>query len=436
MPHPNFIDKLTAVLPTAAREALDALILAARAPSRALYAVGGCVRDLLLERPTLDLDLTLEGDAPALARAAAVGLPGVRCTVHPAFHTATLKSDGIRIDVASARAETYQRPGALPTVRPGSLRDDLFRRDFTANALALALTGDRAGDLIDPFHGAADLEAGLLRTLHEASFRDDATRILRGARYEARLGFRFEPQTLRWLRRDIRYLDTISGRRLRDELLRVLREPQPELILLRLHGLGALAALHPSLSFDEWLASAFARLRELRDEPTAAACLALLAWELTPPEAAALAARLSLTRREAEAVRAAPDAQALLPALSADIPPSRVVDLLSPLPPPAVWALAATAEGPPADRALHYLRRWRYLKPALDGHALLALGAPPGPRLGEVLRRLRAAKLDGEVRTRRDEERLARTLLGLASDPVSSRRVRLQPDSSTRGRRP
>ena len=335
----------------------------------------------------------------------------MRCTVHPAFGTATLKGTGFRIDVASARAETYERPGALPTVRPGPLRDDLLRRDFTVNAIALALTGDLTGGLIDPFHGEADLEAGLLRVLHEASFRDDATRILRGARYEARLGFRFEPQTLRWLRRDVRYLETISGPRLRDELLRVLREPQPERILLRLHELGALAALHPSLSFDERRAAAFARLRELREEPPATACLALLAWGLTPPEAAALAARLSLTRREAEAVRAAPEARTLLAALSQDIPPSRAVEMLSPLPASAVWALAAAADAPAGERAVRYLRRWRYLKPLLDGHALVALGVPPGPRLGEVLRRLKAAKLDGEVRTRRDEETLARALL-------------------------
>src|SRR3990172_5090419 len=326
MPEPNFIDKLNAALPTPSREALGALTRAARARSLALYAVGGSVRDLLLERPTLDLDLTLEGDATTLARTVATGLPSVRCTIHPTFRTATLKGDAFRIDVATARAETYQRPGALPTIHPGSLRDDLFRRDFTTNALALALTGDRAGDLIDPFHGAADLEAGLLRTLDEASFRDDATRILRGARYETRLGFRFEPQTLRWLRRDVRYLETISGPRLRDELLRALHEPEPQRVLLRLGELGALAALHPSLSFDERRAAAFARLRELREEPPVTACLALLAWGLTSPEAAELAARLSLTRREAEAVRASPEAKALLPALSQNIPPSRAVE--------------------------------------------------------------------------------------------------------------
>jgi len=428
MPQPNFIDKLNAALPAPARQALDALTRAARARSLALYAVGGSVRDLLLERPTLDLDLTLEGDAPALARGVAAGLADVRCTVHPAFRTVTLKGLGFRIDVATARAETYERPGALPTIHPGPLRDDLFRRDFTVNAIALALSGDLTGGLIDPFHGEADLEAGLLRVLHQASFRDDATRILRGARYEARLGLRFEPQTLRWLKRDVRYLKTISGPRLRDELLRALREPQAERVLLRLSELGALAALRPPLSFSKRQETAFARLRVLREEPPVTACLALLAWGLRSPEAAALASRLSLTRREAEAVRAVPEAKALLPALSEDVPPSRVVDLLSPLPPPAVWALAAAAEGPPADRALHYLRRWRYLKPALDGHALVALGAPPGPRLGELMRRLKAAKLDGEVRTRHDEERLTRTLLGPAAAAAPSRRVRLQPD--------
>src|SRR3970040_50316 len=148
MPQPNFIDKLTAALPAAAREALDVLILAARTRPLALSAVGGCVRDLLLDRPTLDIDLTLEGDAPALARAAAAGLPDVRCTVHSAFGTATLNDSGFRIDAASARAESYKRPGALPTVRPGSLRDDLRRRDFTVNAMALTLTSDLPGMLI------------------------------------------------------------------------------------------------------------------------------------------------------------------------------------------------------------------------------------------------------------------------------------------------
>ena len=411
MAQANLIDKLhRALLPTA-REAFTALVRAARDEQLALYLVGGSVRDLLLDRPTLDVDLTLEGDAPALARRAAAELRDTRCLVHAAFRTATLKGPGFRLDIATARAETYERPGALPTVHPGSLRDDLFRRDFTVNTIALALTDGRHDALIDPFDGRSDLDAGLLRVLHDGSFRDDATRILRGVRYESRLGFRFEPQTLRLLRRDVRYLGTISGPRIREELARTLREPEPERILLRLQELAALSAIHPTLTFDSGRAEAFAALRGMRAEPSPTAYLTLLAWDLSREEAAALAARLALNRRETDAVRAVSQVRALERALSEEIRPSRVVALLSPFPSAALWALAAAGGGPAREQAWRYLHRWRYVKPALDGHALLALGAQPGPGLGELLRRLKAAKLDGEVRSRRDEERMARDLL-------------------------
>jgi tRNA nucleotidyltransferase (CCA-adding enzyme) len=416
MAEANLIDKLARSLPAEAAAALVALTNAARDGALALYLVGGSVRDLLLGQPTMDVDTTLEGDAPALATRVAERLPGVRCLVHSAFGTATLKGAGFRLDVATARVETYQRPGALPTVRAGSLRDDLSRRDFTVNALALALTGSQAGDLIDPFDGSADLEAGLLRVLHEGSFRDDATRILRGARYESRLGFRLERRTLRWLKRDVSYLETISGSRIRDELHRALREPRPERILLRLQRLGALAAIHPALSFDSRRARAFAWLREMRGEPPATACLALLAWGLSPKQAAALAVRLALTRRETEAVRTAPQARALEGKLSRKVRPSRAVDLLSPLPPASVWALAASAQGQARQQALRYLQRWRHVKPSLDGRALMAMGAREGPALGEALRRLKTARLDGEVHSRRDEERMARALLRLGQE--------------------
>lgn len=412
----NLIDNLARRLPTEGREALAAITNAARAQGLALYLVGGSVRDLLLQQPTLDVDLTLEGDAPTLAQRVAAGLPGVRCLIHSAFRTATLKGSAFRLDVATARAETYRRPGALPSIHPSSLRDDLFRRDFTVNAMALALTGSHAGDIVDPFDGRADLDAGLLRVLHEGSFQDDATRILRGARYESRLGFRLERRTLRWLKRDVGYLEGISGPRIRDELARALREPQPERILLRLHRLGALAAISPSLSFDGRRAQAFAWLRQVQGEPPPTAYLALLAWGLSRQETAGLAARLALTKRETEAVGAAPKARALAGKLSREVKPSRAVELLSPLPPASVWALAASAGGRARQQALRYLRRWRYVKPSLDGHALLAMGAREGPHLGQVLRRLKAAKLDGEVRSRREEERMARALLSLAAE--------------------
>jgi tRNA nucleotidyltransferase (CCA-adding enzyme) len=409
----NLISKFARTLPEEARLALRAITSAAEADGLALYLVGGSLRDLLLGHPSLDVDLTVEGDAPTLAQRVAAELPSIRCLIHSAFRTATLKGSDFCLDVTTARAETYRRPGALPSVRPGSLRDDLSRRDFTVNAMALALTDSLARDIVDPFDGRADLQTGLLRVLHEGSFRDDATRILRGARYESRLGFRLERRTLRWLKRDVDYLDTISGPRIREELARTWREPQPERILLRLHNLGALAAIHPALSFDNRRARAFAWLREVRGEPPTTTYLALLAWRLSPSEAAALAERLALTRRETEAVRAAPEAMALKRKLSREMKPSRVVQLLSPLPTASVWALAASAGGRARQQALRYLRRWRYVKPSLDGRALLAMGAREGPKLGEVLRRVRTAKLDGEVRSRRDEERMALALLGL-----------------------
>jgi tRNA nucleotidyltransferase (CCA-adding enzyme) len=413
MTRANLIDQLAQMMPEAAVQALIALTKAAEAKGLTLYVVGGSLRDLLLGHLNLDVDLTLEGDAPNLVQRVAGSLPSVRCLIHSAFRTATLKGDGFRLDVTTARIETYRRPGALPSVCPGSLRDDLFRRDFTVNAMALALTGSQDGAVIDPFDGRSDLEAGLLRVLHEDSFRDDATRILRGARYESRLGFRLERRTLRWLKRDVGYLETISGPRIREELSRALREPQPGSILLRLQQLGALAPIHPALSFDARRARAFAWLQDVRGEPPAAAYLAALACSLSPRQAAALADRLALTKRETEAVRAAPRAMALKHRLSRDVKPSQALELLSPLPSASVWALAASARGRARQQALRYLRRGRYVKPLLDGHALLAMGTREGPRLGQVLRRLKAAKLDGEVRSRREEETMARSLLGL-----------------------
>ncbi|MEE8385544.1 MAG: hypothetical protein V3S01_06480, partial [Dehalococcoidia bacterium] len=395
----NLIDKLARRLPAETRAALVAVTNTARADGLTLYLVGGGLRDLLLSRSTLDVDLMLEGDAPTLAQRVAARLTGVQCLIHSAFRTATLKDSSFRLDMTTARAETYRRPGALPSVHPGSLQDDLFRRDFTVNAMALALTGSQAGNIVDPFGGRADLKAGLLRVLHEDSFRDDATRVLRGARYESRLGLRLERRTLRWLRRDVGYLHTISGPRIRDELARALREPQPEGIFLRLQRLGALAAIHPALSFDSRRARAFAWLREVRGKPPATAYLALLAWNLSPEEATGLAARLALTRRETEAVHAASQARAVERELSREVKPSRAVELLSPLPVAAVWALVASAPGQARQQALRYLRRWRYVKPSLDGRALLAMGAREGPGLGQALRRLMVAKLDGEVRS-------------------------------------
>jgi len=211
------------------------------------YAVGGCVRDWCLgSRHTPDLDVTVEGDGVSLAREAGRAL-GAKVQMHPPFGTATLtlraaRSTAARIDVATCRTETYAKPAAYPRVSPGALHDDLFRRDFTMNAMAVALNPGRFGALVDPFGGRRDLAARRLRVLHPRSFLDDPSRMLRGIRFARRFGCRFAPATAAALRRALRQgaLGWLNAGRLRKELERVLDEPDPRACLRDLAGwLGA-----------------------------------------------------------------------------------------------------------------------------------------------------------------------------------------------------
>ncbi|HEX9896544.1 MAG TPA: hypothetical protein VGA85_02645 [Dehalococcoidales bacterium] len=234
--------------------------LAARR-NQQLYLVGGVVRDLLLGLPNLDLDFVVEGDAIGLVKEFAEAVDG-KLTIHPMFNTATVKLDKWKVDLAMARTETYAKPGALPTVKPGTLKTDLFRRDFTINAMAICLNPEHYGELIDLYGGRDDLRSKLIRILHEKSFVDDATRIWRAIRYEQRLGFKIEPKTLKLLKHDVTMLKTVGGYRLRRELELVLKEKEPEKILVRADRLGVLKELHPALKADKWLVRKFQEARE------------------------------------------------------------------------------------------------------------------------------------------------------------------------------
>ena len=437
---PALPERWLASLPEAERTVIQRLIRLAEDAGVQLYLVGGPLRDLLLGRPSLDVDLAVEGDAITLATKAAAEL-NAKARTHAAFGTATLIVNArdparaevskhraeqsaaqptLTVDIATARAETYERPGALPTVRRASIEDDLRRRDFTVNAMALRLTGPARGEVIDPFGGCEDLQAGLIRILHDRSFQDDATRILRAARYEARFGFRIDEQAVAALKRDLAYLGTISGARLRHELERILEEAEPERALLRLADLGALQAFQPTLAFSKEQAKTFTQLREATAGQgftlTRGAYWGVLTSRLTEADAAALAARLSLTKPQRENVEAMPRLSALLPALQPDRRPSEMADLLSPFPPPAIWALATLSNPPLRDRLLDYVRRLRHLKPRLTGDDLIRMGLRPGPRLGDILARLRDAWLDGEVPNKRDEILLVREMVSKEAD--------------------
>lgn len=357
---------------------------AAAHESRAhLWLVGGSVRDALLGRPVLDLDLTSETPAADLGPVLAHKVGG-RVSAHSQFGTVKLRLEGRTIDLATVRSETYAHPGALPAVGPGDMRSDLARRDISINAMAASLAPADFGTLLDTEGGLADLRAGVVRALHERSFQDDATRILRVVRYAARLRFRIERRTRRWMRRDAACLDAVSPARVRRELERTLDEDEAARTLLVAHRLGVLAAVHPALGAPT---IAVALRRAARRHVRGVALLGVLLCSLGPEEARSVGARLALTRRQARVVEHA----------------RRLASEPSPTggtPAEALEAAAAAAADPVVRRALA-----RHLRaPGADlltGADLLAAGVPQGREVGRLLRGLRAAARAGSVRSRR-----------------------------------
>jgi len=407
-------------LPAELREFLQVAGRQAEAQGHNLYLVGGAVRDLLLERPNTDFDLVLEGDAPSFARRLARLMRDSsddlklsdRVTIHPRFGTAKFQRGDITIDVVTARSETYARPGALPTVKPDTIRDDLFRRDFTINAMAIELMPASIGRLLDYFYGIKDLQRGLIRILHNRSFIDDATRMLRAVRYEQRLGFKLEDDTERLLKRDVSYLDTISGDRIRHELELICREDNPEQMLERAQTLGVLPQIHPALKVDGATAE---RLRRARQQGTTETdmYLSILAYPLDSEAIEGFVERLNITGELKRGIKQLPRLKAKLPTLaSPNVAPSAVYRLLQKYHPEAIATCALAADEPTVRFQMErYLNELRYVNTHLDGDALKALGVKPGPRLGKMLEALREARLDGAVNTREEEASLVHRLL-------------------------
>ena len=240
-----------------------------------VHLVGGSVRDLLLGGRMTDLDLVAEGNALHLADAIAQGIGG-EINDRSQFGTVKLTIKGIPFDLATARTESYTSPGSLPTVAPGSLHDDLIRRDFTINAMVVRLDTDSFGELFDPLNGQIDLEERRIRVLHQNSFRDDASRILRAIRYEQRLDFHLDSNTERLTCRDKSYLGFFSGDRIRRELGKSLIEPSPEKVFRRAQQLGALSAIHADLNWDSNFNQLVTRSHLSHPEPKLLLYLALL----------------------------------------------------------------------------------------------------------------------------------------------------------------
>ncbi|MGZ4173967.1 MAG: CBS domain-containing protein, partial [Solirubrobacteraceae bacterium] len=355
-----------------------------------VHLVGGAVRDLLLGQEPPDLDLVVEGDV-----AAVVELLGGVSRTHERFGTATVTLDGFTYDIAAARRETYEHPGALPIVEPATLAEDLTRRDFTVNAMALALGGPRAGTLTTVDHARGDLGAGLLRVLHERSFEDDPTRLFRLARYASRLQFGYEPATeaLAHAALAADALGTVSGARLGAELRLAAREPDPIAALGALGALGVSGAIHPGFGLpDPGLARRALRLLPADGSPELLV-LAAAARGVPADGLAELLERLAFDAAARETIRAAAlqsgPLAAAMKAASGDA--ALAIELLGTS--PELVALAGALG--PAGKAAEWLDRLRHVRLEIDGTDLLAAGVAEGPAIGRGLRAALAAKLDG-----------------------------------------
>ncbi len=356
--------------------------------------------------------LSIEAEVEPVARALAEATGG-RTVLHPSFGTAKVSGRDFQLDLARTRRETYAHPGALPAVEPATLAEDLARRDFTINAIALRLAPE-AGEIVDPYRGMDDIADGLLRVLHERSFQDDATRILRALRYASRLGFKLARQTEALVRRDLSYLRSLSGPRIRRDLALLFDDTGAVEGTLLGQRLGVLEAIHPALRLSDAVAG---RWRDAIAGPTLAPRdelgFCLIADPRDEGTAASVSQWLHLTGR----VQHALEHLVRLRERSAEVAglrssPVEAVDLLDHVAPAAIWALALLAAGDVAETCFAYLREWRHVRPELSGSDLLALGMAPGMQVGETLRRLRYERLDGRVTSREQEVAIVREALG------------------------
>jgi len=402
----NLASKIEKQLPADLVDFMRVAGKVAASQGQSLYLVGGVVRDLLLGQTNLDLDLVVEGNAINLAQQLTQIKQG-KITTHPRFNTAKLQWNKWSIDLATARSETYAKPGALPSVKPGSLSNDLSRRDFTINTMAIELIPSRYGELIDLYGGRDDLEHKLIRALHEKSFIDDATRIWRGLRYEQRLNFQLEPNTLQLLKRDIPMLDTISGDRIRHEMELILKEKYPEKVLRRAEELSVLRRLHPALKGNGWLAEKFKQARQLSypSSPPVGLYLALVAYPLTDQESEQLISHLRLPKSLAQTLRDTISIKTKLKSLAnPELVPSSIYHLLHNCSQTAITANSLACNSPVAHQNINlFLNRLRYVKPALNGDDLVRMGIAPGTQIKEILKLLHEARLDGKVTTKQGE---------------------------------
>ncbi len=392
-----------------------------------IYLVGGIVRDMIMRIDNLDVDLVVEGDGIAFAKAFCKSARG-RCAAHDKYKTAVVTlPGGTHIDIATARLEYYKNPGGFPIVEQSTLKLDLYRRDFTINTMAICLNPHRFGELIDYFGAQRDIKEKRIRVLHSLSFVEDPSRILRAVRFEQRFGFTLGKQTSSLVNSSVKsgLLGDMPGRRISHEIRQILSEDDPMRSMERLRELGVLTAIHPEISFDAGIREYFMKIRETlswfnllytREEYSSwfIYLLALIDY-MKPKKIITICERFGLT---GETVRRILSSKAMVNNILKDfltvqgMKPSAIVNILEKGSLEEILFTMSKTRSPEVKALISpYITTWRYYKPPVGGRDLIAIGFTRGKYLGDCLRLIRDKGLNGEIKDFQEAIAFARTML-------------------------
>lgn len=390
-----------------------------------VFLVGGFVRDLLLGEKDLDIDVVVEGDGLYFAHRLSDLLSG-KLHTHSEFKTACVSIGDFKIDIATARIEYYERPGALPTVIPqSSIRADLSRRDFTINALAIQLNRGHFGHLIDYYGGERDLQQGVIRILHNFSFIEDPTRIFRAVRFSERYNFTIDPKTEDFIKRAVKLelFESLSPERVRQELVAILNEENPIKAIRRMAEFNELAYIHPSIKYNQDLHRLLLRISsEVKAHRRRFPHDSLKLWviylmaithTLTMDELEDVLKKFTFSKKErAKIVRSRKVMSELSRKLKNSISPARIYEFLNPLSLEEIIFILSKTEFTSLRRNIYiYLKKLRYVKIDTSGKDLLMYGLKPGPAFTDILKKLLLAKLNGKIKTKEDEDRYINVMI-------------------------
>ena len=405
-PPMNLAEKLDEQIPADQLDLIRKAADCAEQLDMPVYIVGGVVRDLLLGHPVMDFDIVVEGDATQLGRQLTAQYGG-KLVTHPQFFTAKWQmKSGMSLDLISARTETYSAPGVLPTVAMADIEADLRRRDFSLNTLAIRLDGEHYGELVDVCGGLRDLQNELIRTLHDRSFIDDPTRMFRAVRFEQRLDFALETDTLRQLREQLSGVVGLTGQRIRHELLLYCDEEYPEKDFARITQLGIAAQIDDELIWNGQIEADSIRFRETvpgkfwqnlsgLDFDMVESEGALWIWLSFFPvkTVTRIAERLVLSKKEQRCVEELSRLRSEFPGMLRSSS-SEITFYLETLLPESIYCYALFCTEAERKVLKNYVVFWHWIRPSFGGNDLMMMGVEPGPKMKKVLAGLRSACID------------------------------------------